>query len=149
MKCTEGEYSGKVFTIKNNKLGDTEKSDIVSFSLDEDGHAINVKLIEKSKIIISNKTKYKFDSKQDVKDGFDYLRKKLKFQKTKLKTSYNNPEILEERIDGIIDILDDFFSSTEPNFDSLKTRDLYLINDFEKKSRVKRDDKIIGIISLT
>ena len=51
-----------------------------------------------------------------MKDGFDYLRK-TQISKDKIKNSYNNPEILEERIDGIIDILDDFFS-TEPNFDS-------------------------------
>lgn len=138
--CIEGEYNGKVFSIKNNKLGDSEKSDIVSYSLDEDGYAINVKLIEKSKIIFFNKTKYKFESKQDIKDGFEYLKQKLEFQKKRLKSSYNNPEILQEKIDGIIDIIDDFFSSTEPNFDSLKPRDLHLINDFEKKSRVKRDD---------
>lgn len=139
--CTDGKDNGKVFKIKSNSLNGAAFGDVVAFSLDEKELAINIKVIEKHQIIDSNKSKYKFESKEDLKSGFDYLKQKLEFQKKRLKSAYNNHEILEEKVDSIISIIDDFVGPVEPNFNSLRNSNLTSINEFEYKPRVKRDDK--------
>ena len=129
-----------------------EKLDIgnlVSFTLRENkgregSHAIRIqKLKDIDKIIpalqIKKKRKYYFESDTDLVIGLRHIKDKLEIQKSKANKNYEDSEEIIDKIDELLNIINDLLTGPYPNRENISFDEL---NDSEDKGKVlKRNDK--------
>jgi DGQHR domain-containing protein len=122
--------------------------DLVSFKLKansgrEGSHAIEVKKIleKKNPALVkkpTKKLKYFFDSEIDLLMGFKHIKEKLEIQKSKANSNYEDSEDVIDKIDELLDVVNDILNGPFPNYENVRVED---INYSENKGlNLKRSD---------
>ena len=123
--------------------------DLVSFKLKantgrEGSHAIQVKkLVENKKKDFKNnqtkKLKYFFESETDLLMGLNHIKEKLELQKNKASSNYEDYEEIIDKIEFLLDTINDLLNGPYPNYENILISDLN--NSEDKGNNIKRNDK--------
>ncbi len=131
---TKNDYFFNQTIVDFHSKEDLEINKLVTFKLRankgrEGYHAIEVKILHESETSIPNltikrKNKYYFESKTDLVMGLRHIAGKLVFQKSKCDKKYEDSELLKDKIDELLELINDLLEGPSPNFEDISIDDI-------------------------